>query len=125
MSKIKAETKSKKVDITDILKCELTEEEQKQAAKTLARHLDELEQLEGEKKTITENLKSKITACETNVSLTKCLVRDAFEYRRVNCEKVLDFEKGKVIVTRKDTGETIEDRDMFTEERQQKMDFKE
>ena len=112
-----------KNELTKILKCELSEEERRQAALQLTVHLDELSSLEKEKKSVTDSYKAKITECESKIILHKCRVRDGYEHRQVNCIKTLDYKINKVTVTRLDTGVIIEDRDMFVDEKQTRMEF--
>ena len=114
---------TKTVVITQRLKCILTDEEVKKAAKELSACTDELKMLEEEKKSMSDNFKSKITACEAQQSLSSAFVRDEYEYRRVDCNKILDYKTKNVQVVRTDTGEVIEDRDMLADEMQKEMDF--
>jgi len=117
----KKETKT--VVITQRLKCVLTEDEIKKAAKSLSACTDELKSLEEEKKAMSDNFKSQITACEAQQSLSSALVRDEYEYRRVDCNKILDYKNSTVQVVRTDTGEVIENRDMLADEKQKTMEF--
>ena len=114
---------NKEVEQTKTLKCLLTNEEQKQAAQALAANLDDLQRLENDLEAVKKNFKSQIAELEGSIGVNKGLVRDGWDYRKVNCVKFLNYKDGKVTVVRKDTGEFIEERDMYADERQQEIDF--
>ncbi len=103
------------------LQCKLTPEEQEQAAQDLARLLDDLQGLEEQLTSIKTDFKGKIEQCEANINVKKRLVRDKRELRPVDCEVQSNFTQCTVRVTRKDTGEVIEDRKMTGNEAQLKI----
>ena len=124
-TKTKADPKvtKREVDVTETLKCALTDEEIRAASEALARNIDELATLEKEKKTLTDNIKAKMTEVESQITLNTSKVRDKYEYRKVNCKKVFDYKNNTVSIVRTDTGSVESKRDMFVEERQQQFEF--
>jgi len=123
MAKAEKNTETKTIVITETLKCILTSEEVLKAAKELAARTDELRRLEEEKKTVSDSFKSKITACETQRNMSSALVRDEYDWLRVDCNKVMNYAKNNVQVIRTDTGEVIENREMLADEKQREIEF--
>ncbi|MBT4401557.1 MAG: hypothetical protein HN590_16105 [Calditrichaeota bacterium] len=117
--------KQNKKKETRSLRVELTREEVETASNDLANHLDELERLEDEKKSVMDGFKAKISAIEANIRVKKNMVRDKYDYRQVDVEICFDYLTKSVFTTRVDTLETIETRDMTDSERQTFMNFDE
>ncbi|HIJ71686.1 MAG TPA: hypothetical protein HPP87_10035 [Planctomycetes bacterium] len=108
---------------TRSLKCELTEEELKEASESLARNLDALELLEDEKKKVTSDFKARIEAKEAEVRVQKNRVRDKYEYRPTRCTMTMNYSEGTVVVTRDDTEAIVNERPMSFEEKQMDLGF--
>ena len=115
----------KTVKVTETLKCILTTQEVTEAAQALARHVGESRSLEQEKKSVTDGFKAKIAEAEAKIMQQEALVRDGYEYRKVECDRIYDYEAATVTLVRKDTGEQAEIRKMRADERQAEMDFDE
>jgi hypothetical protein len=119
----KTEDSIKTTKETRLLKCELTEEEVRQAADTLARNLDELEVLDDKLKEVKADFKAQTEAKEAAAKVQRNLVRNKYDYRQTPCTMTLNYTTQKVIVTRDDTGDVVTERDMLAEEKQMDMGF--
>ena len=105
------------------LRYDFTENELKDLAGEMAQSMGEHEAAKIEMKAIKSQFDSKLKIAQTNVTLTAGKIRTGFEMRSIECTVQKDFKKGKVIVTRDDLFEIIEDRAMTAEEKQKDMDF--
>jgi len=105
------------------LKCRLTDEEFVQASEELAKALDRKTALEEALQSIKAQYKSDIQRCDADVFTNTSKVRNKYVYREIICEKIFDYENTKVMIVRKDTGEIVNDRTMFDDEKQMKLKF--
>ena len=114
MSKTKIETLREK----RFLKCTLTEEEKKILGEEMAQAVYKKENFEGEIKN--NNMKLKEQIKEGDIVISDCAekIRTGYETREIEVEKVIDRAGNKVIITRIDTGEIIEERELTYNERQ-------
>ena len=110
---------------TRLLKCELAEVEVSDAAQTLARTLDELENIDSEFKTVKADFKSQIEAKEAAAKVQRNLVRNKYEYRQTACTMVINYTTQTVVVTRDDIKEVVSERKISSEEKQMDLGFDE
>jgi len=107
-----------------LLKCLLTVEEHMKYARELAEELGRKQAAEEELAAVKAEYKGKIEASEAKIRGNQRLVKDGYEHRWVDCAVESNMRTCKVMVTRKDTGEIIEDRPMTPDEKQLQIDFK-
>ena len=119
MAKNKVVTKQQ----TEYLKCELTKDEVAAAANNLAKLLDDYQALEAQLTSIKAEFKAKLEKCDADVRIKQRLVRDKYEHRYVECDVEYNYSTGTVKITRKDTGEIVEERAMTLGEKQMTIDF--
>jgi len=105
------------------LRVTLTTEEVASRADRAAHVLAERDQKEEEAKAAQKHLKSIIDNMEAEMRRLSNEVRDHATYQLVDCERVYDYETGRVSEIRKDTGESVNERAMTLEERQQELSF--
>jgi hypothetical protein len=103
------------------LKCVLTQDELLQAGRVSADATDELQRLYAEAEEWKTQHKAKQTTAAGKVDANASMIRSGYEFRQVECEHVSDFDKGEVRVTRLDTSEVIERRQMNSDEQQMGM----
>lgn len=108
-------------EITQHLKCELTEDEIKEYGAELARKYSEITDLEDQKKSITSDFKARIDAANSDAGILARKIQNGYEFRDVFCEiQYIDDEK-VVQTVRQDTGEIIKTRPMTPEEMQRDL----
>ena len=121
-----AKTKKDKIretEITENLKCMLTEDEVKAEGETLARLIQDKAGLENDLKSVKASFKAKVEAAEAGIISASNKVRDKYEYRNVDCIKHQNFSKGTLKMVRGDTKETYENRKMSVQEKQEENLF--
>lgn len=117
----KKQDKIKESKFTKRLKVGLTTPELLQAGEDLAKTLDEICDIEDEKKAIVENFKAKLTELEAQATQFQQKVRNKWEYQPVDCIETMNNTNGTVTKKRLDTNEVIEERKMTYDERQSKL----
>jgi hypothetical protein len=100
------------------LKCVLTDGERLEKGQQLADCQNERGIIEEEQDQVKSQFKARLSANEGQASSLGAALRAGYEYRAVDCRVVKNYDTGRVHVIRKDTGETVEARDMSDEERQ-------
>lgn len=127
--KAKAETTAddankieKKIEIRDLL-CVLTQEEFDEAAAQMTDEMVKVQKIEQAQKIHAAKVKAHVAKRKAKVLRLRDLVHDRKEQRKVDCTALFDYTAGTVVVTRDDTGEVIEERDIKETERQMVMDF--
>ncbi len=118
-----AKKKIRTEEVTENLKCMLTEEEVMQAGETTAKLIQDRTHLEKDKKSVMAGFKAKIEAAEAGIIDNSNKVRDKYEYRDVLCEKRHHYSDYTITVIRVDTGETVESRKMTLREKQEESLF--
>lgn len=98
------------------LRVPLTDKELLEAGQKVADALQSLAGLEGEMQSFKEQMNGKVAEAEGKVQRYSALVRQKYEYRDVNCEVVKNYAKKLYTVTRLDTGEVVESRNMTNDE---------
>lgn len=121
--KKKVQDKIRETEISENLKCMLTEDELKQASETTARLIQEKTQLEKDKKSTMASFKAKIEAADAGIIDFSNKIRDKYEYRYVDCLKHQNFTTGTIKVIRTDTQAIFEDRKMTVREKQEENLF--
>ena len=100
------------------LKCVLTDAERLEKGQQLADCQNERGIIEEEQDQVKSQFKARLSANEGQASSLGAALRAGYEYRSVDCRVVKNYGTGRVHTIRKDTGETVEARDMSDEERQ-------
>jgi hypothetical protein len=108
----------------EYLKCILTELEKKELADRMAMAVSEIINLEASLKSATTQFKSDIAKHEAELSGASEKYRSGFEMRNVECRIEKDYRLGQITITRLDTNQTLRQRAMTGEERQQELPLK-
>ena len=103
------------------LRCELTPQELQEATDALVRGHDQIHELEDEKKSVMDEIKSRIAACEAEVTRNNNLVRNKNTFREVKIMCRKDFKTGQYTAIRLDTGEVFKERPLMEDERQMEI----
>ena len=101
-----------------LLRYDLNEQEQLEASSDLARVLDEIENVENEKKAAMEHFKYQTSELEARRGKLKRMVRDKYVLKDIDCEQSWDYDHGTVTTIRKDLGDVVDTREMTQAERQ-------
>ncbi len=117
MAKTQKKDKIKETEITENLKCMLTDDEVKQVGETMARLIQTKAGLEKDKKSAMASFKAKIDAADAQIIDNSNKVCDKYEYRDVDCVQCMNFTVHTIWTVRSDTGEKIEDRKMTVQEK--------
>ncbi len=117
------ETHTKSTKQTQLLKCDLTDEERQEAAIELARLVEQVQTLEADKKSVMSRLKGDIESATAELLAKSNIVRDGYQWSKVDCTQIMDYDEATVTLSRDDTGEVLKDRKMNAEERQQEIDW--
>ncbi len=113
----KPKNRVKTKEVTENLKCMLTEEEIRQAGETTARLIQTKASLEKDKKSVVASFKAKIEAAEAGIIDQSNKVRDKYEYRDILCVERHDFINGTIVVHRTDIDKIIESKKMTLAEK--------
>ena len=100
------------------LRCELSYEEQRVKGLEMAEAVSLAREAEEDKTTKMKACKDLIESHLGHASALAQVLRQGYEVRPIECEQVMDYTVGKVIIQRSDTMETIDERAMTEEERQ-------
>lgn len=85
---------------------------------TLASTICELSQLEDEKKTVTSQFAARINEKKATSNMAAQNIRNGYEFRDIDCDVTYDTKRRMKLISRKDTGEFIEDLPMTADELQ-------
>ena len=120
--KKEAKRKGKEKQVyTKMLRVDLTAAEKREAAEAMARAVQDLRAIEADKKKVVDDFKAKEAACHAALVTNANLGRDGYDMRDVMCEELRDFSKGTLTVTRTDTWEVIEERELKGDEKQMSL----
>ncbi len=108
--------KSKKIQRS--LRCELTHDEQRVKGLEMAEAVSVAGELEKEKAASAKDFKDKIESHLGRAGTLAQELRQGWVSRPVECEQIMDYKEGKVLIRRCDDKSTIEERAMTEEERQ-------
>jgi hypothetical protein len=100
------------------LPCKLSVDEHTKISERLAAAIAVRTELETNKKENARKFTDDIAATKRQIATLRDEVEKHEQMRVVECVEEQDFAANKVVVTRKDTGETIEERAMQPEERE-------
>jgi hypothetical protein len=112
-----------KKDVTLNLPVILTDEERISLGADMARANQERSRAEARKKEANAQFKAEIEKHLAEVSRLGALIPNGYEYRDVPCELMLDFDRGRAMTFRKDTGVKVHERDIHPDELQARIDF--
>jgi phosphoribosylaminoimidazole (AIR) synthetase len=102
-----------------LLVCDLTPTEIREAGESMAEAVESGQRLEEELKQVKQEYKFKIDSSVAEINRLSNLIRARKERRTVDCEEVFNYDDGSVRVVRQDTMDTVEEREMNDNERQQ------
>jgi septum formation inhibitor MinC len=110
------------------LRCILTDEEKLAAGRELAESTNQLNEIESDKKRVSDDFKAKASTAEAQIGILSNKLRSGYEFRQVECLVVFDDPKpGEKTIYRTDIkvakkpGETVEVRRMTEEEKQRQL----
>ena len=104
--------------VTRTLRVVLSDAELLEAGKAMADAQERLSHLEGELDDYKKQSKSDMTMAETQRAREGDKLSTGHEQRPVECTEVLNFKTGRVVVTRNDTRDIVDDRAMLETEKQ-------
>ncbi len=103
------------------VKCHLTEEEKIEKGSELAGHVQIIESLQEEKRAHAAAAKTKIDSHNLETNTLALALRNGYEYRMLECRKVINYAQRTVDIVRLDTGELVQTRPMEIGEGQENM----
>jgi hypothetical protein len=106
-----------------LVTCPLTEEEQREKGHLLAACCVQQTEIEKEKSDVMKQFKERLDAVALDIAKHTKALRNGTEVRQITVQELYDYHDGTVTITRKDTGELIEKRDMTADERQIGLDL--
>lgn len=104
--------------VSESLPCKLSDTERLEFADLLAQANQGVESAEANKKSMLAQMTSEVKLAQARREKLTNIVSTGTEYRDVTVEEKLDYEAGKYIKTRTDTGEVIIERRMTDKEKQ-------
>ena len=105
------------------LPCKLTTAERATAAGLLANAVENLKALEDEKKDVMADINARKKRLVKDLNTLSRHVKDGEATRSVMCELELNYNTLTATLTRKNTGEVVDERPMTEEEKQTQFDF--
>jgi hypothetical protein len=105
------------------LRCNLTPDEFEEHVGKLTQAIAKLDEAVQEKKVVMADLKSRVERATSDVGMENNIVRNRYEMRHVRCEAMYDYDKMRAVITRADTGEVLEERDMKQGERDRQAEL--
>jgi hypothetical protein len=119
----KPEEQVKTTRETHTLKCSLTDKELLSHGEDLATALDNLRKSEDEKKSVVESFKAQQARLEADIAAKQLLVRNKWEFRKVDCNLVMNYSTQTATLIRLDTDEVVNERKMTHDELQLDLGF--
>lgn len=104
---------------------DLSQEKRDEYGKYIVNVLDQIEDLEEQKKATSARFKGQIEEKMASMREYRSAIRNDFVMVDVECDEVMDFPGDKVNIVRLDTMEAIDDRPITDLERQHKLDLDE
>lgn len=104
---------------TRYLRVDFTPEEIVEMREKIAHNLQELAQKKDALQSINRQMKGDISLQEQETNLLASKSNSGYEMRNIACEIKSDWQNRRIVVTRKDTGEIVEDRAMRGDELQE------
>lgn len=106
---------------TRSLRVPLSDTELLEVADSLSKSLGEIESIAEEKKSMSSHYDAQIKAINAKVSNLRALIRDKYDWRKVDCVEVANNTRGSAIVVRMDNLGIIIERGLTADERQSKL----
>jgi len=113
--------KEKRVETTKELSCVLTPEEYAERADAMADKAHELGALEGQKKSVADDYKGRISSAEAEMYRLSNIVKNKSEFRDVKCVEVYDYKEGEYRLERLDTCEVVSRRPLRNDEKHEQL----
>lgn len=107
------------------LPVQLTEMELRDIGRTTALQVGNLATVQAEKKSSASHFKAQEEEINNDIGRLAAMTRNGYEIREVECEVSMDYGDREVTVTRTDTGEVVQRRQMTREEVQTHLNFAE
>lgn len=114
------------------LKCILTDDEKQKLGSDMAEAVARIAESEADLKSFQTQIKAKVAAIKAKVAADEAVVMtcsekicSGYEFRRVECEEVKDYERNEVNVIRLDNYGFVRTRKMEPGERQKNLPLKE
>ena len=111
----------RKNNFYESLKCILTNEEKQELGEKLALAVNRIRESQDELKSCQTQIKSAIATDEAVVASCSEKIRSGYEFRKVECEEIFDYENNIVEKIRLDTKELMRTREMEPHERQKNL----
>lgn len=108
---------------TQMLTCQLTEDEIKEHGKQLAGVLDDISTEQARQNSFKKEMKATIAGLESRSAALSSQIRRGEELRGVQVQPELDFKQGVYRERRTDTNEIIRERAIEDDERQEHLDL--
>lgn len=105
----------------ELLPCLLTDVEKIEKGGELSNLIATVGDLQVQKKAYADRMKKEIEGHEVEIEDISKIIRDGFEYRKVECIEERDYEKMMIHVIRTDCGSIVRSRAMTIDERQESM----
>jgi hypothetical protein len=105
------------------VECKLTDKQIAEAARILASAYGAQESLALEKKAAMGEFKQRADKLIEQIHVTSSMVAKGVEIRSVKCEKLINYTTNRATITRLDTRQVVEERELNAEEHQQLMQF--
>jgi len=114
----KKPTKVTSTEIREYLKYFFTEDEIRNLGKEMAQATIQANEAEEQKKAAMAEFKDKIEKHLLVARQASRFISNGYEMRNIDCIKRIDYANETVTITRKDTGEVVEERKIHDSERQ-------
>ena len=105
------------------LPCDLTREEVAVYSEELAKITSMQAEIEEEKKEVLSDFTAKLNKCIADGRVLARKITTRKEDRHIECDLDFDYTKGLVYTVRTDTGQTIDQRKLTDDERQERLDL--
>lgn len=110
-----------KTEVNEYLKYQFSEKELKDLAMKMAQATIKANDAEEKKKAVMAGFKDEIEQQQLVSKRASRDINNGYEMRDIKCVKKIDYENGIVTITRLDTGEEVENREIRDSERQRKL----
>ena len=108
-------------DVTKPLAVVLTEQEVLQYGRDCARAQADRDRIISEAKSVAKDYAAQVSEQDAIIAKLSPRINSGKETRDIMCYQVSNWNMGRVMVSRSDTGEVIEDRPMREDEKQREM----
>lgn len=108
-------------EVINFLRCDFTDSERMEIAKSLTMQMYERESKQEEFDSIKKQYNGELSTLENEIKGKQRLVHDGYEFRPTPCQIERDYNTKTFTATRLDTGEIIEQRSLRPGEMQRKL----